>query len=131
MSTVIAPVNTDDVLPRRIVRWLVVFVAIGALALGAALAAGATTVFNIVVFVLFAGLWLVLATALVIRPGAAAAAWHALRAHSMAVQLIVWVLFLPLTAALWLWSRPWPTVLRATLIAAVAFVNLATFLPKG
>jgi hypothetical protein len=131
MSAVIAPLNTDDVLPRRIVHGLVVFVAIGALALGAALAAGATTVFNIVVFVLFAALWIVLATALVIRPSAAAAVWHALRSRSMAVQLIVWVLFLPLSGALWLWSRPWPTVLRVTLIAAVAFVNLAMFLPKG
>jgi hypothetical protein len=131
MSTVIASTNQGEVLPRRAMRSLLVFVAVAALVLAAALVTGATTVFNVVVFVLFAGLWLVLATALVIRPGAATAVWHELRGRSMVLQLIVWVLFLPLSAALWLWSRPWPTVLRATLIAAVAFVNLAMFLPKG
>jgi hypothetical protein len=131
MSTVIASTNQAEILPRRAVRWLVAFVAVAALVLAAALVTGATTLFNVVVFVLFAGLWLVLAMALLTRPDAATAVWHELRGRSMIVQLIVWVLFLPLSAALWLWSRPWPTVLRATLIAAVAFVNLATFLPKG
>jgi succinate-acetate transporter protein len=131
MSNVSASTNQGEVLPRRALRSLVIFVAVAALVLAAALVTGATTVFNVVVFVLFAGLWLVLAKALLTRPDAATAVWHALRGRSMAVQLIVWVLFLPITAALWLWSRPWPTVLRATLIAAVAFVNLATFLPKG
>jgi hypothetical protein len=130
MSTVIASTNQGEVLPRRAVRSLLVFVALAALVLAAALVTGATTVFNVVVFVLFAGLWLVLATALVIRPGVATAVWHELRGRSMIVQLIVWVLFLPVTAALWLWSRPWPTALRATLIAALAFVNLVMFLPR-
>jgi hypothetical protein len=131
MSTVIASTNQGEVLPRRAVRSLLVFVAVAALVLAAALVTGATTVFNVVVFVLFAGLWLVLAMALQTRPDAATAVWHELRGRSMVFQLIVWVLFLPVTAALWLWSRPWPTALRAPLIAAVAFVNLATFLPKG
>jgi hypothetical protein len=131
MSTVLAPPNSGQVLPRRVAHWLVVFVAVSALVLGAALATGATTVFNVVVFVLFAGLWLVLATALTIRPGAPTAVWHALRARSMAVQLVIWVLFLPITAALWLWSRPWPTAVRASLIAAVAFANLVMFVPRG
>ncbi|HET7354118.1 MAG TPA: hypothetical protein VFJ11_08760 [Gaiellaceae bacterium] len=130
MNTVIAPTNTAEVLPRRAARWLTAFVAVAALILLAALATGATTVFNIVVFVLFAGLWLVLASALVMRPSAARAAWHALRTRSVAVQLAAWVLFLPITAALWLWMRPWPMPGRVSLIAAVAFVNLVMFIPR-
>jgi hypothetical protein len=130
MSTVIASTNQGEVLPRRAVRSLLVFVAVAALVLAAALVTGATTVFNVVVFVLFAGLWLVLAMALLTRPDAATAVWHELRGRSMVLQLIVWVLFLPVTAALWLWSRPWPTALRATLIAALAFINLMMFLPR-
>jgi hypothetical protein len=130
MSTVIASTNQGEVLPRRAMRPLVVFVAVAAVVLAAALVTGATTVFNVVVFLLFAGLWLVLAAALLIRPSVASAIWQALRCRSVTVQLVVWVLFLPLAAALWLWSRPWPIALRATLIAALAFVNLMMFLPR-
>jgi hypothetical protein len=130
MSTVIASTNQGEVLPRRAMRSLVVFVVVAAVVLAAALVTGATTVFNVVVFVLFAGLWLVLAAALVIRPSVASAVWQALRCRSVSVQLVVWVLFLPLAAALWLWSRPWPIALRGTLIAALAFVNLMMFLPR-
>lgn len=130
MSAVIAPIKSGQSVPRGAARWLSVFVAVSALVLLAAIATGATTVFNVVVFVLFAGLWLVLATALVIRPGMADAAWRALRARSIALQLMVWVLFLPITAALWLWSRSWPRAVRAFLIAAVAFVNLVMSVPR-
>jgi hypothetical protein len=130
MSTVIAPTNQGEVLPRRAVRSLVLFVAVAALVLAAALVTGATTVFNFVVFVLFAGLWLVMATVLVIRPSVASAVWKALRGRSVTAQLVVWVIFLPIAAGLWLWSRPWPMALRTTLIAAVAFVNLMMFLPR-
>jgi succinate-acetate transporter protein len=130
MSTVIASTNQGEVLPRRAVRSLVIFVAVAALVLAAALVTGATTVFNVVVFVLFAGLWLVLAAALVIRPSVATALWQALRGRSITVQLITWLLFLPITAALWLWTRSWPVALRTTLIAALAFINLTMFLPR-
>lgn len=131
MSTLIAPTNSGDDLLRRAARWLTVFIVGSALVLVAALVTGATTVFNVAVFVLFAGLWLALATALVVRPGTVTATWHALRSRSMAVQLTVWVLFLPITAALWLWSRSWPTAVRVSLIAAIAFVNFVTFVPRG
>jgi hypothetical protein len=130
MSTVIAPTNTGEVPPRRAARSLAVFIALSAVVLVAALATGATTVFNVVAFVLFAGLWVVLAMTLVTRPRSALAVWQLLRARSVAVQLIVWVLFLPITAALWLWSRAWPTALRAALIAALALVNLMMFFPR-
>ena len=48
MSTVIAP-HRGEVLPRHVTRWLVIFVVAAALVLGAALAIGATTVFNVLV----------------------------------------------------------------------------------
>lgn len=131
MSTLIVPTSGGEVLPRRAVRWLTVFVAVAVLVLIAALATGATTVFNVAVFLLFAGLWLVLAAALLVRPGTATAVWRALRNRPMAVQLTVWVLFLPITAALWLWSRSWPTTVRGSLIAAIAFINFVTFVPRG
>ncbi|MGZ4386138.1 MAG: hypothetical protein ACXVRZ_13270 [Gaiellaceae bacterium] len=129
MSTVIAP-TTREVVPARALRWLGVFVAVAALVLVAALATGATAVFNVVVFALFAVLWLSFAAALVSSPSMLDSAWSSLRQRHMLVQALAWLLFLPLAAALYVWERGWRAPLRLVIIAAIAGLNLLMFFPR-
>jgi hypothetical protein len=129
MSTVIAPVNRGEV-PSRVIRGLGAFVAVGAIVLAAALATGATTVFNVVAFVLFAGLWISFGAALVTSPGTLDSAWNSLRRRHVLVQALIWLLFLPITAALFVWERHTSTPLRLVIITSLAAVNLLMFFPR-
>jgi hypothetical protein len=47
------------------------------------------------------------------------------------VQIVVWVLFLPVMVGLWVWETTWPLVLRLILVAGIAGWNLFMFLPKA
>jgi hypothetical protein len=112
-------------------RALAVFVVVATLALAAALVSGATGVFNVLVFVLFAVLWLCLAVALVSSPTRLDEFWRAFRRRSVAVQTLGWLLFLPLAAALFIWERRWHVGVRLVLVLGVALVNLLMFFPRG
>jgi hypothetical protein len=107
-----------------------IFVLVGVVALAAALFAGATAVFNVLVFVVFAVLWLCFAAALVFAPAELDELWRGYR-RNVVLQALGWLLFLPLTAALFVWERRWQTSLRLVLVLAIAAVNLFTFFPHG
>jgi hypothetical protein len=47
------------------------------------------------------------------------------------VQAVVWLLFLPVAAGLWIWETTWPMLLRLLLIAGIAGWNLLVFLPRA
>jgi hypothetical protein len=81
-------------------------------------------------FVGFAMLWAGFFAALVLDPATLDRAWQAVAGLPLAVQAIVWLLFLPLTAGLWVWQTDWPLVVRLVLIAGIAGWNLLTFLPR-
>jgi hypothetical protein len=117
--------------PVHGLRVLGVFIAVAILGLAAALVTGATGVFNVLVFVLFAVLWLRLGTALAFAPASLDEFWHAFRRRSMVVQALGWLLFLPLAAALFVWERRWPVGVRLVLVLTLAAVNLFMFLPRG
>jgi hypothetical protein len=117
--------------PVHGLRVLGLFVAVAMVGLSAALVTGATGVFNVLVFVLFAVLWLCLATALVFAPASLDDFWRAFRRRSTVVQVLGWLLFLPLAAALFVWQRRWRVGLRLVLVLAIAAVNLFMFLPRG
>jgi hypothetical protein len=78
----------------------------------------------------FAALWAGFFAALVLDPATLDRAWQAVAGLPLAVQAIVWLLFLPLTAGLWVWQTDWPLVVRLVLIAGIAGWNLLTFLPR-
>ena len=107
------------------------FVATGVVALAAALVVGATGVFNVLVFVVFGVLWLCFAAALVFAPADIDAFWRAFRRRSVVVQVVGWLLFLPLTAALFVWQRRWQAGVRLVVVVAIAAVNLFMFFPRG
>lgn len=84
-----------------------------------------------IAFVLFAVLWVGFAIALVTSQGSLDAAWQWVRALPLVVQGLVWLLFLPVLAALWIWETTWPIVLRLVLVAGLAGWSLLIFLPKA
>jgi hypothetical protein len=129
MSATATPPAPTSVGPG--LRALAVFVVIATVALAAALITGATGVFNVLVFVLFAVLWLCLAAALVASPTQLDEFWRAFRRRSVAVQALGWLLFLPLAAALFIWERRWHVGVRLVLVLGIALVNLFRFFPRG
>lgn len=89
------------------------------------------TFFNIFVFLLFTALWLAFVYALLANRSLLDSVWVKFRSWSVAVQLVVAVLFLPLVLGLWVWSTKWPGWLRILLIAGLAWFNIYTFFPRA
>lgn len=82
-------------------------------------------------FVAFALLWGVFGVALAISQGSVDAAWTWVRSLPWVLQGVVWVLFLPVMAGLWIWETTWPVVLRLLLVGGLAAWNLLVFLPRA
>jgi hypothetical protein len=108
-----------------------IFVVVGVVALAVALFAGATAIFNVLVFVLFAVLWLCFAAALVFAPAELDELWRRYRRRTVVVQALGWLLFLPLSAALFVWELRWQASLRLVLVLAIAAANLFMFFPRS
>ena len=78
----------------------------------------------------FAALWAAFFAALVLDPTILDRAWQAITGLPLVVQAVVWLLFLPLTAGLWVWQTDWPLAVRLVLIVGIAGWNLLVFLPR-
>jgi hypothetical protein len=114
---------------RPILTALAVFVAFGGIGLGIALMTGATGVFNVLVFTMFAILWIAFVAALAFSPGTLDDLWHQMRRLPLLVQGLVWLLFLPLMIGLWIWERNWSAPIRLVLIIALGVWNVYMFFP--
>ena len=86
---------------------------------------------NGILFALFALMWVAFGVALVGSQGSLDAAWQAVRDLPLIIQIIVWVLFLPVMIGLWIWETSWPLIVRLVLIVSVAGWNLFMFLPRA
>ena len=84
-----------------------------------------------VLFVVFAIVWVAFGSGLVFSQGSVDQAWHAIRDLPLVVQIVVWVLFLPVMVGLWVWETSWPFIVRLALVLGVAGWNLLVFLPKA
>ncbi len=84
-----------------------------------------------VAFVIFGLLWVAFAVGLIWSQGSVDAAWEWLRGLPWIAQGVVWLLFLPVTAGLWIWETSWPLVLRLVLVAGLAGWSLLIFFPKA
>ncbi|HEX6128469.1 MAG TPA: hypothetical protein VF071_05530 [Candidatus Limnocylindria bacterium] len=89
------------------------------------------TAFNIFVFVLFTALWVGFAWALIASQGSLEAAWQWIRGLPLILQGVVWLLFLPVVAGLWIWHTDWAVVVRLVLVAGIGFWNIYLFYPRG
>lgn len=78
----------------------------------------------------FAALWLGFFVALVLDPARLDTAWATITAQSLPVQLVAWLLFLPLMAGLWILDTDWPLGLQVVVVIAIAAGNLVAFIPR-
>jgi len=85
--------------------------------------------FNIFVFILFTLLWLAFIAALIFRREMLKNTWQRIRSLHLLVQLILWLLFLPVMLGLWIWQTSWPVWLRLLLVAGLAWWNVYVFFP--
>lgn len=81
--------------------------------------------------VLFGGLWLAFGAALIWSQGSLDQAWHWIRALPLIPQGLVWLLFLPVVAGLWVWETTWPLLVRLLVDGGLAFWSILIFLPQA
>ena len=84
-----------------------------------------------VLFVIFALIWVAFGAGLLLSQGSLDQAWQAIRDLPLVVQVVVWLLFLPVMIGLWVWETTWPLILRLVLVLGIAGWNLLIFLPKA
>jgi ABC-type amino acid transport system permease subunit len=84
-----------------------------------------------VLFAAFAALWVAFGAALILSQDSLDQAWVTIRGLPLIVQIVVWVLFLPVMAGLWVWETTWPLAVRVLVIVSVAGWNLLVFLPRA
>lgn len=84
-----------------------------------------------ILFGVFALLWVGFGVALMWSQGSLDATWQTIRSLPLIVQAVVWLLFLPVAAGLWIWETTWPMLLRLLLIVGIAGWNLLVFLPRA
>jgi hypothetical protein len=84
-----------------------------------------------VLFGVFALLWIGFGAGLVLSQGTLHDAWLTIRELPLVVQLVVWLLFLPVMAGLWVWETTWPLMVRLVLVLGLAGWNLLVFIPRA
>jgi hypothetical protein len=67
----------------------------------------------------FAMLWVGFVIALVVNPQWLDLLWNWVRALPPVVEIIVWVLFLPIMVGLWIWESSWPAIVRLLAFAGI------------
>ena len=84
-----------------------------------------------ILFGFFAIIWIAFGAALIFSQGSVDQAWQTIRDLPLIVQIVVWVLFLPVMIGLWVWETSWPLIVRLVLVVGVAGWNLLMFLPRA
>jgi hypothetical protein len=87
-------------------------------------------VINIGAFAILGLLWLGFAAALIFNQAILDTVWQSFRALPWAVQGVIWLLVLPVTAGLWIWETSWPLWLRLVLVIGLGWVTIYTFFPR-
>jgi hypothetical protein len=78
----------------------------------------------------FSILWLAIGAAAVANPAGLDATWRAIGEWPLPAQAIGWLLFLPVTAGMWIWATDWPLAARVVLVVSLAGWNLLVFIPR-
>ena len=84
-----------------------------------------------VLFGIFALVWIAFGAGLILSQGSLDQAWQSIRDLPLLVQIVVWILFLPVVAGLWVWETTWPLIVRLVLVVGIGGWNLLMFLPKA
>src|SRR3972149_611361 len=83
-----------------------------------------------VLFLVFAALWVAFGAGLVWSQGSVDQAWQAIRDLPLMIQVVIWLLFLPVMLGLWIWETSWALLVRVVLVVGLAGWSLLIFLPK-
>jgi hypothetical protein len=78
----------------------------------------------------FVTIWIALGIALIRDRAALDRTWFRIRRSPLIAQGLLWLLFLPVLASLWIWRRGWHPVPRIGLMAGIAGWNLLVFMPR-
>ncbi len=78
----------------------------------------------------FALLWAGFLLAMAVDPSILDSVRRSLESLPFLVQAVAWLLFLPLTAGLWVWGTDWAPIVRVVLVVGIAGWNLLVFLPR-
>jgi hypothetical protein len=81
--------------------------------------------------VIFAMLWVGFAVALVVNREWLDLLWNWVRALPSLAEIIVWLLFLPIMAGLWIWESSWPALVRLLAFAGIVvwtFLAVSSFI---
>jgi hypothetical protein len=84
-----------------------------------------------VLFLVFAALWVAFIAALVLSQGSLDQTWAAITSWPWPIQVVAWVLFLPVVAGLWVWETSWPLVVRIVGVLGLAGFNLLVLIPRA
>lgn len=68
---------------------------------------------------IFAILWLGFVIALVVNPEWLDMIWNWVRALPTVIEIIVWVIFLPIMVGLWVWESSWSVVVKLLALAGL------------
>ena len=80
--------------------------------------------------IVFGALWLAFAAGVIWSQGSLDDAWHWIRALPLIPQGVIWLLFLPVVAGLWVWESTWPLLMRLLIDGGLAAWSVFIFLPK-
>ena len=86
---------------------------------------------NGILFAILAILWVAFAAASIWSQGSIDQAWQTIRGMPPLVQILIWLLFLPVMIGLWVWETSWPLAMRIVLVIGVAGWSLLMFLPRA
>ncbi len=78
-------------------------------------------------FIVFALIWAGFAAALIWNQELLGDVWLWVRALPWVGQGLIWIVFLPVMLALWIWQTSWVLILRLILILAIAGWTLLIF----
>ncbi len=88
------------------------------------------TIISLGSFAILSLLWLGFAAALIFNQAILDSIWQALRGMPMFIQVVAWLLVLPLALGLWIWEMPWPFWIRLILVIGLGCATIYTFFPK-
>ena len=83
-----------------------------------------------VLFAVFAVLWLGIGAMFAFSPAAIDELWLTIGTLPFVVQIVLWVLFLPVMAGLWAWEQTWPELVRLAIVLALAAWTFLIFRPN-
>ena len=86
---------------------------------------------GLIVFAVFAILWIAFGAAIIFSQGSLDGAWQWLRSLPLVFQGVVGLLLLPVVIGLWVWETSWPLVARLVVVAGLAMWTAYMFFPRS